>query len=121
MANILIVDDSPTMRKIVLYALKPTEHKTYEAGDGIEALEKLAKNPVDLMVVDLNMPRMDGLELVRQIRAQDMYKQMPIIMLTTEASDETKKQGYQAGVDTYLVKPTPHHLLLYKIEFLLEN
>ena len=121
MANILIADDSSTMRKLILYALKPTGHIGIEASDGIEALEKMALTDIDLAIIDLNMPMMDGLELVRSIRENPLYDDLPIIMLTTEADNDTKKRGYEAGVNTYLTKPTPHHLLIYKIESLINK
>ncbi len=115
--TILVVDDSATVRKLIIYALGPNNYNCLEASDGMEALEKMAQNPVDLVIADLNMPKMNGLELVRTIRRGN--KDIPVIMLTTQADEESKKEGLEAGANVYLVKPAPRHLLLYKVKSLL--
>jgi len=115
--TILVVDDSATVRKLIIYALDPNNYNCLEASDGMEALEKMAQNPVDLVIADLNMPKMTGLELVRTIRRGN--KDIPVIMLTTQADEESKKEGLEAGANVYLVKPAPRHLLLYKVRSLL--
>lgn len=121
MARILVVDDSATVRKLITHTLLPTGHECIEAADGIEALEKMARTPVDLVLADLNMPKMNGLELVSTIREDPAYVDIPIVMLTTEGSEEDRRRGLQAGANVYLVKPTPPHMLLYKVESLLGN
>jgi two-component system chemotaxis response regulator CheY len=104
----LIVDDSSVMRKIVERCLRQAGLESLvvvEAGNGVEALELLRTAKVDLILTDINMPSMDGLELVRQIRAQDLAKDVPVIMITTESSEEQVKQAIQAGARGYIRKP----------------
>jgi two-component system chemotaxis response regulator CheY len=104
----LIVDDSSVMRKIVERALRqaglePLE--VHEAGSGIEGLELLRVQPVDLILSDINMPSMDGLEFLRQIRAQELAPGVPVVMITTESSEEHVKQAIMAGAQGYIRKP----------------
>ncbi len=119
MPKILVVDDSATVRKLISNILKGANYETVEAVDGVDALEKLAQEDIDLIIADLNMPRMNGLELIRTIRKDPLYSDIPIVMLTTEGSDEDKKRGFEAGANVYLVKPAPPSLILYKIGSLL--
>ncbi len=119
MAKILVVDDSSTVRKLIINILKSADYETVEAVDGVDALEKLAQEDIDLIIADLNMPRMNGLELIRTIRKDPVYSDIPIVMLTTEGSEEDKKRGFEAGANVYLVKPAPPSLILYKIGSLL--
>lgn len=114
--KILIVDDCGTTRKLLSYIIRERGYKIYGASNGIEALEMLATHPVDLVVTDLNMPQMDGFELSKSLRENDDYKETPIIMITTEASDVDKKLGMDAGVTTYLTKPISPQRLIYEIE-----
>ncbi|MCX6604957.1 MAG: response regulator [Acidobacteria bacterium] len=111
--RILTVDDSSTMRQMVGLTLKTAGFEVLEAADGVEALEKLRQSPtVDLVLTDLNMPRMDGLELTRQIRAMASGRAVPIILLTTESSPEMKLRGKSAGATGWIVKPfQPNQLL----------
>ena len=111
--TILTVDDSSTMRQMVGVTLKNSGFEVLEAADGVEALEKFRKSPtVDLVLTDLNMPRMDGLELTRQIRALASGRAVPIILLTTESSPDMKLQGKSAGATGWIVKPfQPNQLL----------
>jgi two-component system chemotaxis response regulator CheY len=103
----LIVDDSSVMRKIVERALRQAglELLVHEAGSGTEALEVLRSQPVDLVLSDINMPSMDGLEFVRQIRAQNLAPRVPVVMITTESSEEHVKQAIEAGARGYIRKP----------------
>ncbi len=119
MPKILVVDDSSTVRKLIINILKGADYETVEAVDGVDALEKLAQEDIDLIIADLNMPRMNGLELIRTIRKDPVYADIPIVMLTTEGSEEDKKRGFEAGANVYLVKPAPPSLILYKIGSLL--
>ncbi len=119
MPKILVVDDSSTVRKLIINILKGADYETVEAVDGVDALEKLAQEDIDLIIADLNMPRMNGLELIRTIRKDPIYSDIPIVMLTTEGSEEDKKRGFEAGANVYLVKPAPPSLILYKIGSLL--
>ncbi len=117
--SILIVDDCDTTRKLLSYIIRERGYKIIGASNGIEALEVMAANPVDLVLTDLNMPQMDGFELSKNIRSADAYKSLPIIMVTTEGGDIDKKMGADAGVSTFLTKPITPQRLLYEIEKLL--
>jgi two-component system chemotaxis response regulator CheY len=104
----LIVDDSSVMRKIVERALRQAGLdllEVHEAGSGVEGLEVLKAQPVDLILSDINMPTMDGLEFVRQIRAQNLAAGVPVVMITTESSEEHVRQAIQAGARGYIRKP----------------
>lgn len=104
----LIVDDSLVMRKIVERSLRQAGLDplvVWEAGTGVEALEVLRANRVDLILTDINMPAMDGLELVRQIKAQNLASGVPVVMITTESSEEHVKQAILAGARGYIRKP----------------
>lgn len=104
----LIVDDSSVMRKIVERSLRQAGLDSlvvFEAGSGIEGLELLKSRHVDLVLSDINMPSMDGLEFVRQIRMQQLAEGVPVVMITTESSEEHVKQAIQAGAMGYIRKP----------------
>jgi two-component system chemotaxis response regulator CheY len=104
----LIVDDSSVMRKIIERALRQAGLNSLvalEAGSGIEGLDLLRNMQVDLILSDINMPSMDGLEFVRQLRAQDLAPGVPVVMITTESSEEHVKQAIQAGARGYIRKP----------------
>ncbi len=121
METILIVDDSTTVRKLLAYTLKAKNYRCVEAADGFDALEKLAQNmDIKLIISDLNMPNMDGLELINAVRQDPLYKDLPIIMLTTDNSPENRKLAFDAGANLYLVKPSPAHIILFKVESLLQ-
>ncbi|RLA99398.1 MAG: hypothetical protein DRG37_04850 [Deltaproteobacteria bacterium] len=120
MAKILIVDDSPTARKLMVHTLRPKGHECIEASDGFDALEKMVLHPdVELIITDLNMPNMDGMELIKEIRKNIEYRDLPIIMLTSENDSQNRRKVMQAGADLYMVKPSPSHIILYKVESLL--
>jgi two-component system, chemotaxis family, chemotaxis protein CheY len=104
----LIVDDSSVMRKIVERSLRQAGLEmmvVHEAGSGTEGLEVLRTKQVDLILSDINMPAMDGLEFLRQIRAQNLAAGVPVVMITTESSEEHVKQAIQAGAQGYIRKP----------------
>jgi len=104
----LIVDDSSVMRKIVERALRQAGLEplvVHEAGSGTEGLEVLKTKPVDLILSDINMPAMDGLEFLRQVRAQNLAPGVPVVMITTESSEEHVKQAIQSGAQGYIRKP----------------
>lgn len=117
--KILIVDDCGTTRKLLSYIIREKGYDILSASNGIEALEILATNEVAMVVTDLNMPQMDGLELSRSLRENDQYKELPIVMVTTEAGEVDRKVGKEAGVTTFLTKPISPQKLLYEIEKLL--
>ena len=112
MATILAVDDSNSMRQMVSFTLKAAGYEVTEAADGVEALE-LAKNcAFELVISDVNMPRMDGVTLIRQLRSLPRYKFTPLLMLTTEAGPDKKREGKKAGATGWIVKPfNPDQLL----------
>ena len=104
----LIVDDSSVMRKIIERALRQAgldDLVVHEAGSGSDGLEVLKTKKVDLILSDINMPAMDGLEFLRQIRAQSLAPGVPVVMITTESSEEHVKQAIQAGAQGYIRKP----------------
>ena len=110
----LIVDDSSVMRKIVERALRQAgleSMQVVEAGNGVEGLQVLKQTAVDLILSDINMPSMDGLEFIRQIQAQNLAPGVPVVMITTESSEEHVKQAITAGARGYIRKPfTPEQV-----------
>jgi len=116
--KILVVDDSSTMRRIIVNTLSRLGYKDVVQGaDGIEAWDTLQANPdVGIVITDWNMPNMNGLELVKKIRAQDKYKAMPIIMVTTEGGKKEVIIALKAGVNNYIVKPFTPQVLKEKLE-----
>lgn len=117
--KVMIVDDCGTTRKLLSYIMKERGYKILTASNGLEALEVLATNPIDLVLTDLNMPQMDGVELVKNLRGNDVYKDLPVIMVTTEGGEVDRKTGLEAGVNTYLTKPISPQRLIYEIEKLI--
>jgi CheY-like chemotaxis protein len=113
---VLLVDDSQTVRRMLDWSLKPTGWKTLHASDGLQALEILHVEAVDLAIVDLNMPRMDGIELIRSVRSDARLKHLPIILLSTEMRDEDRQAAIEAGANLYLTKPSTPTLLRQKAE-----
>lgn len=105
MHSILAVDDSPSMRKMVSFTLTGAGYQVIEAVDGQDAFEKAQSHSIDLVLVDQNMPRLDGIGLTRLLRDHPKYKTIPILILTTESSDQMKQAGRSAGATGWLVKP----------------
>ncbi len=106
MPNILVVEDSPTMRQLISFAMKRISNsKVVEATDGVDALKKLSSEKIDLILADINMPVMDGLKLVSLVRGNPAYKNIPIIIITTEGAEEDKKKAIAIGANAYLPKP----------------
>jgi len=103
--TILIVDDSASVRQVVSIALKQAGHEVISASDGQEALDALDGRKLHLVISDLNMPRLDGISFVQQMKAKPAYKFTPVIMLTTEMADTKKQEGKLAGVKAWVVKP----------------
>jgi len=111
MKTVMTVDDSASVRQMVAFTLKSAGYAVIEAVDGKDALSKL-KGTVDMVVTDLNMPNMDGISLIKAIRAQAAYKFIPIVMLTTESQAGKKQEGKDAGATGWIVKPfKPEQLL----------
>ncbi len=112
MASILAVDDSASMRQMVAFTLKGAGYDVIEAGDGQEALNLAKSKKVNLVLTDVNMPKMDGIALIRALRGLPEYKFIPMLMLTTESAADKKQEGKAAGATGWLVKPfNPDQLL----------
>lgn len=112
MKSILIVDDSPTMRRMVKASLRDLKDtKCNEAGSGLEAIEYLALGPVGLIILDLNMPDMHGLDVLRFVRGHEAYRTVPIIVLTTRGDEPSRTAALKAGASLYLTKPFAPQLL----------
>ena len=106
MRKILIVDDSPTIRRMVAASLQTIDQVLFEqASNGLEAIEILARQHLSLMILDLNMPDMHGLEVLQFVRAHEQYRQLPIIVLTTKYDAETRKAALDGGASRYMTKP----------------
>ena len=113
--NILIVDDCKTTRKIIALYIKEAGYKTVLAANGVEAIEKLMNAAVDVIITDLNMPQMDGIELTRWVRENNMFKDIPLIILTTEQNDVSRVKGINTGASTFLTKPITKERLIEEI------
>lgn len=110
----LVVDDSVTMRKMVTMSLEQNGFEVVSAENGVDALNK-ANSPIDVMVVDINMPEMDGITLIRKLREKPTYAKTPILVLTTEGGEDTKQAGREAGANGWLVKPFNPEVLIKAI------
>lgn len=111
-ASILIVDDSPSLRMAIRLALTGAGYRVTEAGDGEEGLARASSDRFDMILTDLNMPRMNGLEMIQEIRKSPMQSGVPIVFLTTESDDAMKQQAKAAGATGWLVKPfVPEQLI----------
>lgn len=110
--TVLIVDDSKTIRDMVSFTLKKEGFDTVEAGDGQDALSKIGAARFDLVISDVNMPRMDGLSLTKQLRQQPAFRSTPILILTTEADAAKKAAGKEAGATGWILKPFDPEKLL---------
>ena len=118
--HILVIDDSKTIRNLVAFVLKSEGYKTSTAEDGLDAMEKLYSiDPVDLIMVDVNMPRMDGFTFIKTIRGQDAYKDIPIIVLSTEGQEKDIQKGMSLGANLYMVKPAQPEKMVRNIKMLL--
>ena len=117
--TIMTVDDSSSVRQMVSFTLKDAGYSVVEAADGKDALQKL-QGPVDMIITDLNMPNMDGIELIKNVRATSGYKFIPIVMLTTESQNEKKQEGKKAGASGWIVKPFKPPQILSVVQKLLK-
>ena len=120
--RILIVDDSRTMRRMVSSSLANISQCRFEeAANGLEAIERLVLGPADLMILDLNMPEIHGIEVLKFVRARPVYKSMPIIVLTTRGEESSQQEALEAGASLYLTKPFAAHELETRVRELLTN
>jgi two-component system chemotaxis response regulator CheY len=111
--DVLVVDDSKVMRDMIVACLRPESglHFTH-AGSGLEAIEKLSLSPYQLVVLDLNMPDIGGIEVLEFVRSQDLLRKLPIIVVTSRSDDSSRAQALEAGASRFLTKPfTPETLL----------
>jgi two-component system chemotaxis response regulator CheY len=116
----LVVEDSPMMRQLLVFALARIKrlHVT-EAEDGVDGLRKLAQGKYDLIITDINMPIMDGLKLVKRIRSDETHKDVPIIIITTEGSQEDRQRAMALGATAYITKPIQAPQVIAKVKELL--
>jgi two-component system, chemotaxis family, chemotaxis protein CheY len=122
MNTILVVDDSPIMRKMVLASLSEIGNIRFEeAGSGLEAIERLALIPINLMILDLNMPDMHGLEVLKFVRNHGAYRETPIIILTTRGDEASSSAALSAGASYYLTKPFVPQVLAARARELLNT
>lgn len=119
--RILSIDDSPSVRKLVEFALKSKGFQVASAEDGQVALELMAEEKFDAIILDINMPRMDGLQFLKKIRSDDAYASIPVIILTTEGQEADKDRAMKLGASVYIVKPFKPTELLSLVEEVLAS
>ncbi|MDY0963132.1 MULTISPECIES: response regulator [Massilia] len=117
--TVMIVDDSISIRQVVGLTLRGAGYDVVEGSNGKDALAKLGQQKVHLVVSDVNMPEMNGIEFVKAVKAQPEYRFLPIIMLTTESGDEKKREGQAAGARAWVVKPFKPDVLLNAVQKLI--
>jgi two-component system, chemotaxis family, chemotaxis protein CheY len=104
--KVLVVEDSPTMRQLIVFALKRIRgFQIVEASDGVDGLKKISSDKFDLILTDINMPIMDGLKLVSLVRSDPGYKDVPIVIITTEGAGEDRERALALGANDYITKP----------------
>lgn len=113
--TILIVDDCATTRRLLSTYLRQEGYQLVHAVNGLDALEQLARRPVDLVITDVNMPQMDGVALTLALKQDSVFSRIPIVMLTTEDEERERRQGLQAGAAAYLVKPVTQEQLAQEV------
>ena len=118
--HILIVDDSKTVRNLVAFIMKKEGFKVIAAEDGLDGLEKLySAERIDLIISDINMPRMDGFSFIKTVREQDAYRDLPIVVLSTEGQDKDIQEGIKLGANLYMVKPAQPDKMVKNVRMLL--
>jgi len=118
--TILIVDDSKTVRNLVAFIMKKEGFKVVTAEDGLDGLEKLySSEKIDCIVSDINMPRMDGFTFIKSVREQDTYRDIPIVVLSTEGQEKDIQAGLSIGANLYMVKPAQPEKMVKNIKMLL--
>lgn len=117
----LVVEDSPTMRQLIVFALSRVKAlKVVEADDGVDALKKLSQQHFDVLITDINMPMMDGLKLVSMVRKDEVHKEIPIIIITTEGAQEDRQRALSLGANAYITKPIQAPQVISKVKELLK-
>ena len=117
----LVVEDSPMMRQLLVFALSRVKQlRVTEADDGVDGLRKLASGKYDIILTDINMPIMDGLKLVKRVRTDATHKDVPIIVITTESSEEDRQRALALGANAYITKPIQAPQVIAKVRELLK-
>ena len=117
----LVVDDSPVMRQLIVFALSRVKNlKVVEADDGVVGIKKLASEKFDLVITDINMPIMNGLKVIKHVRADERHKQVPIIVITTEGGEEDRQRAMMLGATAYITKPIQAPAVVSKVKELLK-
>jgi two-component system chemotaxis response regulator CheY len=120
MPHIMVVEDSPTVRQLIAITLKRVPNSQIsEATNGVDALNKLSSEKFDLILADINMPVMDGLKFIGAVKNDPKYKDIPVIIITTEGAEADRKKGMALGASAYLSKPIQSHELLNVVKKLL--
>lgn len=120
MMHALVVEDSPTMRQLIVFALSRIKTlKVIEADDGVDALKKLSQQHFDILITDINMPMMDGLKLVSMVRKDEVHKEIPIVIITTEGAQEDRQRALSLGANAYITKPIQAPQVISKVKELL--
>ncbi len=119
--HVLIVDDAKTVRNLVAFIMRREGFRVTTAEDGLDGLEKLYSHPdVDLIICDVNMPRMDGFTYIKTVREQEVYRDLPIIVLSTEGQEQDIQEGLSLGANLYLVKPAQPEKMVRNVKMLLD-
>ena len=122
MPEVLVVDDSKVMREMVVACLRPYPGLVFtHASSGLEAIERLSLKPYDLIVLDLNMPDIGGIEVVEFVRGQDTLRQLPIVIVTTRGDEASRAKALAAGADRFMTKPFKPDAILSEVKSLLER
>lgn len=112
---ILVADDSTSIRKFVTFALRELGYRVLTVSDGMEALERLPSEHIDLIITDLNMPNVDGFEFIRTLRETEEYRWIPVIILSSLANEDDIQKGLMLGANSYLVKPFNPKRIQYEV------
>ena len=119
--RVLIVEDSPTMRQLLVFALRRLKGvEIVEAQDGMDGLRRISSDPFDIALIDINMPVMDGLKLIRLIRGEESLREIPIVVITTEGASEDRERAIALGANEYLTKPIQANKVLTVVKGLLK-
>lgn len=119
--NALVVEDSPPMRKMIVFALSRVRQiNVVEANDGVDALRKIASTRFDIVLTDINMPILDGLKLVKRLRADESYRDVPIIIITTEGAEEDRQRALALGATAYITKPIQAPQVIQRVREILQ-
>ena len=114
--SILVVDDSGSVRNVVSIALRSAGYEVLEASDGLEGMKRLDGRKLHLIISDVNMPRMDGISFLREVKKHPQYKFTPVMMLTTEAGDDRREQGRTEGAKAWMTKPFQPEKMLMAVQ-----